>query len=506
MQLVKEKLSQLKPACSPGPDNIHPRVLKEAAEQLSKPLAIIYNKSINTGCLPDDWKLGTVVPIFKKGDRQEPDNYRPVSLTSIPCKVLESMIRDCLMDHLEGKQVLSRHQHGFRPKRSCSSQLLEVLDEWSLSIENGNPVDVLYLDFRKAFDSVPHKRLLHKLETYGVRGKLNHWIAAFLSERHQQVVVRGHCSPWAPVTSGVPQGSVLGPALFILFINDLPESVQGPVKIFADDTKIYHSVPLSAGSDHLQKDLDAVVTWSDIWQLPFNADKCKILHIGSSNPGHSYRMQGRELEVASAERDLGIHIDPDLKFRKHAASAAAKGNQMLALVKRSFLCISTTTLPLLYKSLIRPHIEYGNLIWGPFNRADQKLIERVQRRATKMVPELRNLPYQERLRRLDLPSLYHRRRRGDMIAIYQILRGDINVQPDQFFEHVELATTRGHPMKLRKPQATSRVRRNALAVRAINDWNSLPPSVVLSASLNQFKARLDKHWGGMTFSIPDTDL
>ena len=179
---------------------------------------------------------------------------------------------------------------------------------------------------------------------------------------------------------------------------------------------------------------------------------------------------------------------------------------MLALVKQSFLCISTTTLPLLYKTLVRPHIEYGNLIWGPFNRADQKLIERVQRRATKLVPELRDLPYPERLKHLDLPSLYHRRRRGDMIAIFQILRGDINVQPDQFFEQAELAITRGHTMKLRKPQASSRVRRNALAVRAINDWNSLPPSVVLSASLNKFKACLDKHWGGMSFSIPDTDL
>ena len=155
---------------------------------------------------------------------------------------------------------------------------------------------------------------------------------------------------------------------------------------------------LGAGSDHLLKDLVAVVTWSDIWQLLFNTDKCKILHISSSNPGHSYSMQGRELEVASIERDLSIHIDPELKFCKHAASAAAKGKQMLALVKWPFICISTTTLPLLYKTLVHPHIEHANLIWGPFNRADQMLIEHVQRRATKLVSQLRNLPCQERLR------------------------------------------------------------------------------------------------------------
>ena len=216
-------------------------------------------------------------------------------------------------------------------------------------------------------------------------------------------------------------------------------------------------------------------------------------------------MRDTVLEASPAERDLGIFLDPALKFRKQAAAAASKGNQMLALVKRSFKNIDTVTLPLLYKSLVRPHLEYGNLIWGPKNRADQKLIERVQRRATKLVPELKHLPHQERLRHLHLPSLYHRRRRGDMIAVFQILHGGIDVRSDQFFEPAASAITRGHGMKLRKPQATSRVRRNTLAVRAINDWNALPPAIVLSASLNQFKTGLDKHWGDDAFTIPDQD-
>ena len=221
--------------------------------------------------------------------------------------------------------------------------------------------------------------------------------------------------------------------------------------------------------------------------------------------GQQYTMTDTVLE-ASAERDLGIFLDPALKFRKQAAAAASKGNQMLALVKRPFQNIDTVTLPLLYKSLVLPHLEYGNLIWGPFNRADQKLIERVQHRATKLVPELKHLPYQERLlRHLFLPSLYHRRRRGDMIAAFQILHGGINVRSDQFFEPAASAITRGHGMKLRKPQTTSRVRRNTLAVRAINDWNALTPAIVLSASLNQFKSGLDKHWGDDAFTIPDQD-
>ena len=284
--MVKEKLTHLKSTSSPGPDGIHPQVLKEAAEQLAKPLAILFNKSLDVSCLPDVWKLGVVVPIHKKGDRQQASNYRPVSLTSIPRKVLESLIRDCLMSHLEDEQQLSRHQHGFRPKRSCTSQLLEALDEWSSCLEGGDPVDALYLDFRKAFDSVPHQRLLLKVESYGVSGKLKQWIASFLSGRHQQVVIRGCSSLWAPVTSGVPQGSVLEPALFIMYINDLPESVHSSINIFADDTKLYHNVSLSSGSEQLQQDLNALVAWSDKWQLPFSETKCKTLHIGPGNSGH----------------------------------------------------------------------------------------------------------------------------------------------------------------------------------------------------------------------------
>ena len=166
-------------------------------------------------------------------------------------------------------------------------------------------------------------------------------------------------------------------------------------------------------------------------------------------------MRGLELQTVATEKDLGVHIDSSLKFRKQAASAAAKGNQVLALVKRPFCCIDMVTLPLLYKMMVRPHLEYGNLIWGPFNRADQRLIERVQRRATKLVPELKHLPYQERLKNLKLPSLYHRRRRGDMIAVYQILTGGVNMQADQFFEPATSTTTRGHHLKLRKPQAST---------------------------------------------------
>ena len=194
--------------------------------------------------------------------------------------------------------------------------------------------------------------------------------------------------------------------------------------MFADDTKIYRSVPTQPDLTSLQSDIDAMVAWSGRWQLPFNLDKCKVLHLRTNNAQHQYTMSGAQLESSETERDLGIHVETLLKFRKQAAAAAAKTNQILGVIKRLFELIDMHTLALLYKALVRPHLEFGNVAWGPFNRADQLLVERVQRRATRLIPGLRHRPYEERLEALDLPSLLYRRRREDVIQVYQILRGN----------------------------------------------------------------------------------
>ena len=502
-EMVRGKLEKLKTSSSPGPDGIHPRILRETARSIASPLANVFQKSLACGRLPQDWKLGSVTPIFKKGDRSLPGNYRPVSLTSVPCKVLESLIRDQLVEHLSATGQLSKDQHGFRAKRSCTSQLLEVLEEWTTTMENGDPLDAVYLDFRKAFDSVPHQRLLNKLRACGVAGKVLDWIQSFLTGRHQQVIIGGHKSPWSPVLSGVPQGSVLGPTLFIAFVNDMPNVVDSSIKIFADDTKLFRKVPTTQDRRLLQNDLDAIAEWSKTWQLPFNEEKCTVLHIGSRNPRYTYTLNDLQLNETDSERDLGVYVDNDLKFRKQAASAVAKASQVLALIRKSFRAINCDTLPLLFKSLVRPHLEYGCCIWGPFSKADRKAVERVQRRATKLVPDLRHRPYTERLRLLDLPSLYYRRRRGDMIKTYQVLHGEMDVRQEDFFTPALDRRTRGHPWKLNKEQAQSRTRRLCFSTRVISDWNSLPPEVVLAPSLGAFKSRLDAHWDGIRYQIPD---
>ena len=394
-------------------------------------------------------------------------------------------------------------QHGFVPKRSCVSQLLCALNDWTQALEGGDPVDVCYLDFQKAFDSVPHRRLLRKIYDLGIRGSTLGWIEAFLSRRRQRVVIRGEKSEWAPVLSGVPQGSVLGPTLFLAFVNDMPKTTRSDIKLFADDAKVYANVKDQDGQQKLQDDLISHGAWSEKWLMPFNVSKCSTLHLGTANRRDQYLLLGTPLEQVQEEKDLGVFVDEHLKFRRQAASAVSKSNQIVGAIRRSFEHLDKQTLPLLYKTLVRPVLEYGNAVWGPYNVEDQKLVERVQRRATKLVGEIRGLPYGERLKILKLPSLQYRRRRGDIILMHQLTHGRLDIQREQFFQNPATATTRGHSLKVGKPQAQSRVRRNHWCIRVVNDWNSLPESVVSAETTNMLKSRLDDHWKHMWYDFKE---
>ena len=201
---VRQLFGKLKTSKSLGPDGLHPRVLVEQTDQLLEPLKTIFRRSLIEGQLPQDWKDGNITPIFKKCKRHVPGNYRPVSLTSIPCKMLERVVRNAIMEHMECNHLLNDVHHGFVPGRSCSTQLLTVLDEWTSALEDGDNLDALYMDFAKTFDTVPHQRLLVKLKCYGIGGTVLQWIDAFLSGRRHRVVVNGSKSTWAKVTSGIP--------------------------------------------------------------------------------------------------------------------------------------------------------------------------------------------------------------------------------------------------------------------------------------------------------------
>ena len=304
------------------------------------------------------------------------------------------------------------------------------------------------------------------------------------------------------MTSGIPQGSVLGPTLFIIYINDLPETVESMVHIFADDTKIYRKIATENDCVKLQKDLDILQEWSSKWLLSFNAKKCKVMRLGGQHPEFIYKMRNNtdvtNLEFTEMEKDLGIHVDNKLRLRNHAEIATAKANKILGLIRRSYEYLDAVSLKSLYTSLVRPHLEYGHTVWPLNYKMDLTLVENVQHRATKLVPALKDLEYPDRLKQLDLPSMAYRRCRGDMIEVYKYLHGQYNVDVS-FLPRTE-NSNRGHSIKLQKQSSQLKVRHDFFSLRVVDLWNSLPESVVSAPSLNSFKNRLDKFWKEYKFN------
>ena len=498
VEKVKEELKRLNKNKAPGPDGISPMVLRAAADQLAGPLCTIFNKTLESGNLPQDWKQAVITPIFKKGARCKASNYRPVSLTSQACKVMERILRQHIVQHLEENNLISKQQHGFVRKRSCQTNLLESMEDWTRTLDEGNGLDLIFLDLQKAFDTVPHKRLAVKLRAYGLKGNVLDWVEDFLHGRQQIVRVGNSMSDQTEIMSGVPQGSVLGPVLFLLFVNEIPGLVQSKVKMFADDMKIYRPVSSCEDVKIMQQDLDILGKWSDIWLLRFNVSKCRAMHCGASNSGHNYSITQNNatelLEETCLERDLGVLIDNSLKPTAHCEKAAQRGMSALRLLKTTFKSLSKHNFKPLYNAYVRPHIEYCSQAVGPYMVQNFTALEKVQRRATKLVRGLRNVPYQERLQQLELSNTRQRMLRGDLIETYKILTGKLRLDPGCFFTRNTGERTRGHSLKLLKTRAVHHARAQFFSQRAVSEWNSLPDEVVMAPSTNSFKNRLDHYW------------
>jgi hypothetical protein len=499
-ETVMHKLNKLNTSKSPGPDNLHPMLIFHLREQLALPLSLIFTKSLEEHKLPAQWKEANVTAIFKKGNRKQAGNYRPISLTSILCKIFESILRDNIVNYMETNKLFTEFQHGFRKGHSCVTQLLEIIDSWNDLLEQGNNVDVIYLDFQKAFDTVPHRRLLGKMRSYGICQQVLGWVESFLAGRRQRVTLGKTQSNWQDVISGVPQGSGLGPVLFLIFINDLPEVVHNLIKLFADDTKIYAVANNENQRQDLQEDLAELCKWSDRWKLKFNASKCKIMHFGCNNNQYKYYMSSErqantQIEIIKEEKDLGVIFDPSLKFSAHIAKCAAKANSMLGLINRTFSFIDKEMFLTLYKTLVRPHMEYASSVWYPWLKKDIKILERVQKRATKIMDSIKHLSYSDRLRTLGLPTLEYRRKRFDMIQVYKILNNIDHIEnSENLLKLVDISKTRGHTLKLHKKICRTERRKNTFFFRVIDIWNSLSDEVVRSKTLNEFKTSLNNQW------------
>ena len=394
------------------------------------------------------------------------------------------------MDFLDRNDLLVGSQHGFRAGRSCLTSLLEFYHAMFGAYDQSGAVDVIYLDFQKAFDKVPHRRLMAKVRALGIAGKVAAWIQAWLSNRRQRVVVEGACSEWSHVNSGVPQGSVLGPLLFLIYINDIDSGLVSRISKFADDTKLGVDASDPVAVEELRLDLARIGEWSETWQMPFNVGKCHVLHVGGGNAFADYHLLGSEITSRPWELDLGVIVTSEFKFGAQCVAAERKAQKILGYVKRVFTHRNRHTVMTLYKTLVRPLLEYAVQFWSPTYRCDVERLERVQARATKLIPEIRNKGYERRLVELDLLTLEQRRLRGQLIETFKIVRGFCAVDPRTMFTLNE-NPTRNHGFKLVVPRFRTNKFRDFMTVKVCRVWNSLPRELVNAPSVESFKTNLD---------------
>ena len=390
-------LKEVNPNKANGPDGIHGQVLKHCARSLAHPLSVIFTLSYNSGCVPKDWRSANVVPVFKKGSKDDVTNYRPISLTCLVMKIFERILKDELLQLTS--DLLDERQHGFLKNKSCTTNMVYFTDNISSAINNPNThsVDVIYFDFSKAFDSVNHDLILEKLKyKFGIDGRFLNFIKNYLRNREQSVVIENCKSPSLPVLSGVPQGSILGPILFVLFINDLPSSLNAgtDIALYADDTKIWR--PIASEEDHiiLQSDINTLLEWSIINKMNFHPSKCKAVSVHNRpspldmlpSVRFCYHLGDVLLEYADNEKDLGVIINPSLCFSEQQDALVAKANQQLGLVRRTCHFVQDIKRRrTLYLTLVRSQFEHCSPIWRPSNDTAMKKFESFQKRCVKWI-------------------------------------------------------------------------------------------------------------------------
>ena len=382
-------------------------------------------------------------------------------------------------------------------------EYLNVTTKW---LDEGKNFDVLYCDFSKAFDKVCHKRLLVKLKEAGIGGKVLQWIEDWLKGRKQRVRVEDELSEWIEVLSSVVQGSVLGGILFDLFIDDIDDAaLEALVWKFADDTKAAKIIESKEDGRKMQEIVDSLTAWAEKWGMAFNVKKCKILHVGRTNPKFKYYLNGEELEAVKEEKDLGVYIEDSLKPSKQCAAAAKSANFALGQLQRSFHYRKKAYLVPLYKTFVRPRLEHAVAAWNPWLESDIKSLEKIQERLIRMLSDVRGETYKDKLKDAGLTTLRERRERGDAIQTFKVLKGFSKVSTENWFQIVSddarptRSTTVVDGGEVRKKdsvlvvdRARLEVRRNFFCIRAAKAWNELPENVKNSTSINGFKTAYDK--------------
>ena len=512
---MADAMNELDPYSSAPEGDIPAKILKDCRAALCTPLTILWQHSFSSGRIPDQFKWQFIAPIFKKDDKTDPANYRPVSLTSHVIKIFERVVRKYLVQYLEDNNLITERQHGFRKGRSCLTQLLSHIENILQHHLQGSETDIIYLDYAKAFDKVDHSLLIKKLFRYGIQGNLYTWLTQFLRGRQQVVLVDGEPSRPAPVLSGVPQGTVLGPVLFLLYINEIPSVLQhSTCGSFADDTRITKAIANVADTQYLQADLNNVVSWSAQNNMKLHEKKFELVSYRNSSSKYLRELPfadefsqyltpaGYLLQPQPLVKDLGVILSSDLSWTPHINKIVTDARKMAAWVLGVFKDRSRQSMLQLYKSMVRCRLEYCSPVWSPSLLSDIQALEDVQRFFTKKIRECKDLDYHQRLKKLDLQSLQRRRERYCIIHIWKIYHGitpnDLNIK---FATHARLGVKTLIPPINKQASQAARSRYDAsFSVNAARLWNTLPKGVNTVDKLDLFKTKLGNHLN----EIPDT--
>ena len=491
---------------SASPDgDIPAKILCDCKESLSLPIWLLWRESFESGLVPENLKTQYITPLFKKGNKTDAANYRPVSLTSHLMKVFERVVRKHLVDYFENNELFPDNQHGFRKNRSCLTQLIEHVDSVLRSLNDGSEVDVIYLDFSKAFDKVDHNILLAKLKRYGITGKLYTWIESFLRGRKQAVVVDGQKSEFVEVDSSVPQGTVLGPVFFIIYAMDMIFKAKNSKALtFADDTKLIKAITTLLCKVLMENDLTSIIQWSIANNMLLHEDKFVVVNyclntslllrnLPFTAESRQYLTSGGKImECSPYTRDLGVYVSNDCSWSYHISKIAGDARQMAGWVLGAFRDRSTVTMMTLYKSLIRCKVEYCCPLWNPSKISDIQTLENVQREFTRRISGLQDHDYWERLIKLKLLSLQRRRERYSIIQVWKIKNGFApNSVGMEFYDSARLGVKAKVPRFNHSAQkSVSTAYDDSFGVKGVRLWNILPKHVNTQATLESFKVSL----------------
>ena len=429
-----------------------------------------------------------------KGEKYQPSNYRPVSLTSICCKLQEHILTSNILKHLDKNDILTDCQHGFRARRSCETQLLTLAEELVSGMHKGQQHDLIVLDFSKAFDRVPHERLLRKLDHYGVRGSTLKWIRAFLTDRVQQVTVEGATSGSVQVLSGVPQGTVLGPLLFLVFINDLPDCVDSRIRLFDDDCILYRFIKERHDCELLQSDLNNLAAWEKKWGMAFHPEKCSAIRVTrAKNPiSSSYTLKGHALQMEDSTRYLGVELQSNMSWNRHMDQAVKKANSTLGFIRRNLRVSNEQTKSSAYFSMVRPIVEYCSTVWNPYTTEYIKKVEMVLRRAARYVTNRyhNTSSVTSMLDHLEWESLEARRAKNQLTMFFKIIHGLVDIPASDYLVPASTRTRSQHSLKFLQIPVSSEYYKSSFFPRTVCRWNSLPANVAEAPSLVSFKQDL----------------